>query len=268
MEAKQRARQRAIEHTRDWWPAYLVVASAIALRLAILLSTSLVPQTDGAYYLAQVKSLLAGEGLRFSDTPLLFWLQAAVARALTAVTPLTVEAATIAGVKIVDATFPPLVALPVFALWRRWTPRDRRSALAAITVGALAALSFGLVQMTGDLQKNAFALVLVLFAIWAFDTAARRGHARDWALTGLALLGCALSHVGAFAAAITFAVGEGAPPRGRGGRWTGTCRRSRPGSTTSWTTSVRVTIPQASSGSRRSTRRLDIWRPRMHSVAS
>ncbi|MEA4883586.1 MAG: hypothetical protein VB144_08025 [Clostridia bacterium] len=206
MEPKQRARQRAIEHALDWWPAYLAVASAIALRLAILFSTGLVPQTDGAYYLAQVRSLLAGKGLRFSDTPLLFWVQAAVARAFTAVTPLTIEAATIAGVKIVDAVVPPLAVLPIFALWLRWTPRERRSALAAITVAALPALSFSLVHMTGDLQKNAFALVLLSFAFWAFDTASRRNHALDWALMGLALLGCALSHVGVFAAAITFAV--------------------------------------------------------------
>ncbi|MEW5816208.1 MAG: hypothetical protein AB1798_12535 [Spirochaetota bacterium] len=206
VEPQKRAHDRATEYIRDWWPAYLVVASAITLRLMILFSTSLVPQMDGAYYLAQVRSLLAGKGLRFSDTPLLFWLQAVVVRVLTAAIPLSLDNATIAGVKIVDTIVPPLAALPVFALWLRWTPRERRSVLAAITVAALPAFSLGLVRMTGDLQKNAFALALLSLMIWAFDTGAHGSRIRHWALAMFALLGCALSHAGVLAAALTYVV--------------------------------------------------------------
>jgi hypothetical protein len=196
--------KRALKHLYEWWPAYLAVASAAALRLLILLSTRLVPQIDGAYYLAQVKSLLAGNGLRFDDMPLLFLIQAAVVQVLSSVTSLTTDAATIAGVKLVDAVVPPLAAIPIYALWLRWSSVERRSRLAAITMPVLTAFSFSLVHMTGDLQKNSFAFVPMSFAIWAFDTAALRGRVRDWVLSGLALLGCALSHIGVFAAAVAF----------------------------------------------------------------
>jgi hypothetical protein len=197
-------RESANAHVRGWWPAYVVLLTAIAVRLSILFSTALVPQTDGAYYLAQVQSLVSNGSLRFSDTPLLFWLQALVARGLTVLANLDQDSAIIWGVKLVDAIVPPLAALPVFALWLRWTPPQRRSTLAGITVAALPALSFGLVKMTGDLQKNAFALVFFSVLLLAFDTAARSSRARDWLAVGLALAGCALSHIGVFAAAVTF----------------------------------------------------------------
>jgi VanZ family protein len=202
-------RESASAHAREWWPAYLVLLTAIAVRLSILFSTALVPQTDGAYYLAQVQSLVSGGGLRFPDTPLLFRLQAFVAQGLTVLANLDQDSAIIWGVKLVDAVVPPLAALPVFALWLRWTPPQRRSTLAGITVAALPALSFGLVKMTGDLQKNAFALVFFSVLLLAFDTAARStaarsSRARDWLAVGLALTGCALSHIGVFAAAVTF----------------------------------------------------------------
>lgn len=194
----------ASANIRAWWPACLVVFAAVAVRLKILFSTNLVPQTDGAYYLAQVQSLVTGNGLRFSDTPLLFWLQSLAAQVIMALTNLSRASAIILGVKIVDAIVPPLAALPVFALWLRWTPPQRRSALAGITVAALPALSFGLVQMTGDLQKNAFALVFLAVLMLAFDTALRSSRARDWLVAGLSLAGCALSHIGVFAAAVAF----------------------------------------------------------------
>ena len=121
-------------------------AAACTLRLGILFSTSLVPQTDGAYYLAQVRSILGGGGLRFSDTPLLFWIQALVALVLIFTTVLDFQSAKIGGVKLVDA---------------------------------LAALTIGLVKMTGDLQKNSFASALFSLAMWAFDTPFRSGRRRD-----------------------------------------------------------------------------------------
>jgi hypothetical protein len=189
---------------RRWWPAYAVLFTAITVWLLILFSTTLVPQTDGAYYLAQVKSLVSGEGLRFSDTPLLFWIQALVARALAVLANLDQDSAIILGVKLVDAIVPPLAALPVFAIWLRWKPPRRRNAFAGITVAALPAMSFGLVQMTGDLQKNAFALVFFSALLLTFNTAARSSRKRNWLAVGLALAGCALSHIGVFAVAVIF----------------------------------------------------------------
>jgi len=197
-------RESASVHVRDWWPAYVVLLTAIAVRLSILFSTALVPQTDGAYYLAQVRYLVSNGGLRFSDTPLLFLLQAFVAQGVMALANLRQASAIIWGVKLVDAIVPPLAALPVFALWLRWTPRERRSLIVAITVAALPALSFCLVHMTGDLQKNAFALVLFSLTVWAFYTACRSGRKSDWALTALVLSGTALSHIGVFAATLVF----------------------------------------------------------------
>jgi len=191
-------------HLRTWWPAYAVGLTGVAFRLAVLFSTPLVPQTDGAYYLAQVQSVVSSGSLRFSDTPLLFWFQALVTHALMALTSLRQEQAIIFGVKLVDAVVPPLAALPVFALWLRWTSPERRTTLAALTVAAMPALSFSLVKMTGDLQKNAFALVFFSVLLLAFDTAARSFRLRNWLAVGLALMGCALSHVGVFAAALTF----------------------------------------------------------------
>lgn len=204
MEPQDATRAKGTTYLRTWWPAYAVFAAACALRLGLLFSTGLVPQTDGAYYLAQVRSILGGGGLRFSDTPLLFWIQALVAQVLMFTTSLDSQSATIVGVKLVDALVPPLAVLPVYALWLRWVPQERRNVLVAITVATLPALSFGVVKMAGDLQKNAFSLVLFSLTMWALDTAFRSGRKRDWALTALALSGCALSHVGVFAATLTF----------------------------------------------------------------
>jgi len=197
---------RLKRHAANWWPAYIVILTAAALRLSILFATPLVPQTDGGYYLAQVRSLLGGEGLRFSDTPLLFWFQAGVARLIMWVASLDERSAIIIGVKLVDAMVPVLAAIPVFALWLRWTVAERRTWFAGLAVAALPALSFGLVKMTGDLQKNAFALVVFATAIWSFDTAARMRSIDACALAVSTLAVLALSHVGVFAAAAVFFV--------------------------------------------------------------
>jgi hypothetical protein len=198
------------------------VAAAAAVRAAIDLATPLVPKVNGAYYLVQVRALLETGRLAFPDFPLVFFLEAALAKLLAALgVGGTSGGAIVAAVKAVDIALPPLAAVPLGALALRLRPAGDARRWPAIAAAAFGVLSLPAVMMTGDLQKNALGMLAMAVTILAAHAALERGGALRWAAAAAALGVAGLSHAGAFAATIGFAVVAGciAAALSRPGRW-------------------------------------------------
>lgn len=180
-------------------------AAAFAARAWLQFGTPLAPGMNGAYYFVQARALLETGHLGIPDLPFAFWLHAGLARLVQAVSGADQATAIVFAVKLVDATVPPLVAVPIFLLASQWQRRaEHPSLLAALAPAALACAAAPALSMTGNFQKNS--LALVWFAAFAF--AARRfveapaARPAVLALLWLGLLG--LTHVGVLAAALVF----------------------------------------------------------------
>lgn len=186
------------------WPGALValVLAVAAVRATILFSSPLVPGMNGAYYLVQARSVLAHGTLGIPDLPLTFYLQAALAWVLRALTGQPLEPSIVLAVKLADALLPALVVVPVAWLVRRWAALSRAPAWIALAAGATAALNGPVLGMVGDFQKNSLGLVwlaALLYAIqlWMEAPSPRRAVAviGFWGLIGL-------THIAVFGASL------------------------------------------------------------------
>jgi hypothetical protein len=202
------------------WLAIAVVAAGVLVRLAVDLATPLVPKVNGAYYLVQVRSLLETGRLSFSDFPPMFVLEAGLAALLSAL-GVAGQAAILAAVKTVDIVLPALAALPLLCLSASLGGPDDARRWPAAAAGIFGVLSWSPVMMAGDFQKNAAGMLAMAGAIALVHGAMTRGGAGRWIAAAGFLAMAGLSHVGAFAAALTFAVLAGCivVAVSRPGRW-------------------------------------------------
>ena len=110
----------------------------------------LLPGLDGAYYWVQVRSLLERSRMAFDDVPIVFLLQAAVAKVLGDV-PL--------AVRLSDAFLPVFSAIPIYFMTRN--SKYRFAPAVAVLVVLLHPVQ--LYFFTGDFIKNEAAIPLVFF---------------------------------------------------------------------------------------------------------
>ena len=188
--------------------------------MAVDLATPLVPKVNGAYYLVQVRSLLETGRLSFADFPLVFVLEAGLAALLSAL-GVAGQAAILAAVKTVDIVLPALAALPLLCLSASLGGPDDARRWPAAAAGIFGVLSWSPVMMAMDFQKNAAGMLAMAGAIALVHGAMTRGGAGRWIAAAGFLAMAGLSHVGAFAAALTFAVLAGCivVAVSRPGRW-------------------------------------------------
>lgn len=183
-------------------PIVGIMMVAATARAWLLLGTQYMPGMNGAYYLVQTRSLIERGVLAIPDMPLTFHLYAALAWLLANVSTLSQAEAIVWIVKLCDAALPPLVALPVFVLVRRWSKGRGQGDAVPLAAAALSCLAAPCLHVVGDLQKNSLALVgfaaLVLtLHCWLSAPTPRRGVA---VLACLPLIG--LTHIGVLGAAV------------------------------------------------------------------
>ena len=192
---------------RGAWAAMIgVLAAAVAARAWFLWGTPMIPGMNGGYYPVQARALLEHGRLGIPDLPLTFMIHAAVAQVLQWVTGRGLEPSVLLAVRLCDTLLPPLAAVPVFLLGRRWCERAGRRTWPAVAAAAVVALGLSALVMVGDFQKNSLGLVwlsgLVLALHEWMEHRTRRG-----ALAAIAMLGlCGLTHIGVFGAALLLTI--------------------------------------------------------------
>lgn len=196
-----------------------LIAGAIALRASMLFSKALPPGIDAAYYPLQARGIIENGKLPYVDVPLIFRLDAALAKVLMAPRGMDVDSATLLASRIVDAIAQPLVAIPIAMIGLGFARAIRASraegaersrsaiviGLCVLAMGAIAALSPPILRMTGDFQKNSLGLVWMAGCAWATYRALGRGGMGRWALVAAFLVLAALTHIGAFGVTVVLA---------------------------------------------------------------
>lgn len=189
------------------WCAALVasVAFAIAIRAVILFRGSVPSGIDAGYYAVQARELLLLGKLRWSDVPLVFVLDAALAKAAMVCVGWDVDTACVWATRVVDAAVAPLTAVAVFMAAWVFARGARRAILGAAAMALVVTVSPPLMRMVGDFQKQSMAYVFMAATWVSAWLAMRASHPRGrvrWAVGGVVMLGlAALTHAGTFAAA-------------------------------------------------------------------
>jgi hypothetical protein len=189
---------------RQGWLVALVILVAGILRGSLLFGTSLMPGMNGGYYLVQARAVLARGTLGLPDLPLIFYVQAALARAVRWVSGWDLDSCILFAVKLTDAILPALVALPVALLVRRWGTVVAAPAWIAPAAATAVVLSAPVLGMVGNFEKNSLGLLwlcLLLLFIHMWMTRPTPPNAVGvLCFWGLA----ALTHIGIFGATVMF----------------------------------------------------------------
>lgn len=176
---------------------FIVSAVFIALvRALINFSTPLVPGTNGAYYLVQARSVMQTGSLAFADTPLIFWLEGALAWIINLFAK-DVNLSVASSVKLLDCILPALAGLPVALVLAR-KMKDVKPFSGISTVLLCSLHIFGL-MMVSELQKNALGNVLLLFTLCYLYLAIEDKKISYWVLGSAFFILTALAHIGSFA---------------------------------------------------------------------
>jgi hypothetical protein len=184
----------------------LIVLAGAAARALLLFGTPLVPGMNGAYYLVQARSLLQQGKLGVPDLPLTFVIQAILAKIVQLVSGASLDSSIVFAVKCADALLPALVAIPVFALVRRWA----KGAGAGFWVPACASLAAvagaPALAMVGDFQKNSLGLVWLASLLWALDNWLEQPSVKRALLPVMFLGLIGITHIGVFGWALALTV--------------------------------------------------------------
>ena len=160
----------------------LAVIVGIAAKLS-LTSGDLLPGLDGAYYWVQVRSVLSNFTLAFSDLPLVFWIQAGIAKVVGNIP---------VAVRISDAVLPAISAIPIFLIASKY----RKPFLPAIAILIVLLHPVQLYFFTGDFIKNEATIPVVFFmALVLINWDKKSKRFSILALVGLTFL-IAISHFG------------------------------------------------------------------------
>lgn len=198
------------------------IAVAVALRTSILFSRVLPPGIDAAYYPMQARGVLENGKLPYVEVPLIFWIDAALAKVLMAARGMDVDSATLLASRLVDAVSQPLAAIPLALLMLGFAgalhrtrsigstafeePNSETSrapsvlplVIGVFAVSAIAILSPPILRMTGDFQKNSLGLVWMAAGAWATYRVLRSGSVLHWMLVAIFAALAAITHIGAF----------------------------------------------------------------------
>lgn len=188
----------------------LTMGAAIAVRAWMNFRTPIPGGVDAGYYAVQARALLEHGKLAWTDVPLIFALDAALAKLAMLTLGWSVDDATLWASRLVDSVGQPLVAVSLFVATFSWSRGLRSAVPAAVAATLVTTVSSPILRMVGDFEKQSLAM--------AFMAAAWLGLARTMAATDARQLRIraawtmaffvltALTHAGTFGAAALGAV--------------------------------------------------------------
>ena len=195
--SKQAARE-TLPSRLPWMIVWLIVMAGVIARGWLLFSTPLMPGVNGAYYLVQSRSVIEHLKLGIPDLPLVFCVQALLATVIRSCSGMSLDSSVILAVKFEDAVFPAMVAIPVFALVRRWAMRNGGGLWLPVCAALAVAAGAPALRMVGDFEKNSLALVWLAALLWSLHGWLEQPTTRRAILPVLFLTLTGLTHIGVF----------------------------------------------------------------------
>ena len=155
------------------------------------------------YYFVQVRGLVEGGSLPYPDMPLLFFVDAVVARGLVGI-GLDLDAAVVAATRLTMCVVPALIPLPVYGIVKGLNGPDpiRRKQWALIALAGFVPLSTS--YLPEVLQKNMLGLLLLSILILSSQRLLARRELGDAIVSVIVALAIVLTHYGSFAAMMLY----------------------------------------------------------------
>ena len=110
----------------EWALLAFFIIAASAIRLHTNFSTKFISGNNGAYYLVQARSLLENGRLQFVEFPLLFWLEAGLARIFFHLGFGNIDSSVDLASRLFDSIIPVLSIIPAYALTKRIIGNERK----------------------------------------------------------------------------------------------------------------------------------------------
>jgi hypothetical protein len=185
---------------QNWAPVAVFMLLAAAIRLLFTSSSDYyLLEGDGPYYPLQVRSLIENFKLGYPDVPLIFILEAILAKVLHLVNFGSLNDCIITSIRILDAILPPLAAIPAFLIGREMQAPNIKSKLLTYILVGFAILNVTTVYiLSQSLHKNALAVVWIFFYLYFILRMIKYSTKKDFRNALLVLILCALTHFGSF----------------------------------------------------------------------
>jgi len=169
----------------------------LILRLIFNFKFELIPGINGGYYPLQVRTLIDTGYLSFSDMPLYFYLNAILVKLVSLFTTTDINHLIIYVSKIIDSISLPVLVIPLYLINKNIFGNNLTKCFEIFLI-CFATLSFSPLILTSDLQKNAFAIPLLLFFIYFLLMFYKNKSKRHLLLSIIFLILIGLTHFGVF----------------------------------------------------------------------
>lgn len=199
-----------LQHPQDGWirweriGLFLVIAAAVVTRAMVNFSTDLMPGLMSAYYPIQVRALLETGHLGYPDFPLVFYLEAGLAKLLQILGFCDLNSCVMFSSKFIDAALYPLIAIPIFFLAKTIIAHAKVSKWIPLLAAALVTISGPAFVMMADFQKNSIGLMWSAFYLYFLYKSVKDGGLRNYLLAGAFFILTGLTHIGGLGFIIAF----------------------------------------------------------------
>lgn len=182
----------------------LYLVSAL-VRLAVNFSTEFIPGANGAFYLVNIRSIIEEGEIFFKDFPLVFWLEAFLARAINLFGIAGIEQSIDIASRFFDSMVPPFAIIPAYHLVKRLLPENQENH-SAVIISSLSILFISFLILVSDFQKNALGLIWIFsLMLYAQKSLQDKGH-KNYLITFFFFILTGITHFGCFSVAVLYVV--------------------------------------------------------------
>lgn len=182
----------------NYWILCAVFVVSIVCRLISTASSNVIPGLGSMYYPLQVRCLLEKGTLGFNDMPLVFWLEALLAKLIILVSNAPVNNCIVLACKLVNVIVPSLIVVPVFFIAKSVSNNTIKPFYLAVVLALSVLNPSVLVIFAVDFDKNAIGMLFTFTAIYYLWLYINNKKTMPAVMAVLSVLLTLLTHFGCF----------------------------------------------------------------------
>ncbi len=190
---------------RDFALLTVIYVVSSSIRLFLNFSTEFIPGANGAFYLANVRSIIESGEILFKDFPLIFFLEALLAKLFMLIGIADFERSIDLACRLFDSVVPTLAIIPAYYLARRLSD-EKENKFTILVTASISILYISFLILVSDFQKNSLGIVwLFSLMLWAHKSLSSR-RIPDYPITILFFVLTGITHFGCFLVAILYVI--------------------------------------------------------------
>jgi len=174
---------------------------SVAIRMLINFSTEYIPGGNGAYYLVVVRNILETGSMWYSDFPLVFYLEAALAYIFMSVGVTNMNSAIDLSCRVFDSIVPAFSVIPAYLIVNKILNKEN-GLLPKIVIASFSILYIYFFTLVSDFQKNALGLLWLYWLLYYVLKTLESNSVKNILFSLFFFVLTALTHYGCIAVAI------------------------------------------------------------------